>query len=323
MNRKNSIDFLRVICAMAVVVIHTVTATTLNSQEPSDTLIHNMNVIHNLCRWSIPIFFMISGYCVLQKEECTYRYCFRHVIKYAAALATVGLFYAMIEQVFLYKKMNIEIVITSVQNVLAGNSWAHMWFVYSIIGIYLVMPLVHALFKQNTNNDIIFTGILFLFTVLIPALSKVVHVGIDFPIGGYLFYVCFGGLVSKYAIKRWQSVLAIVGVVFTLFYIVLRPEDTVLEYRSITISILAMGLFILISGIKLKPYKWIMLISVCTWGIYLIHPFFINLTLKFFEIDLLQKSPYVNLSVFAIIVFMISYLCTWILRKIPFVSKIF
>ena len=73
MERKYSIDLLRVISAIAVVIIHTVCSPVGNSLFEFDSLlIKNLDRIHALMNWSVPVFFMITGYCLLRKEDCSY-----------------------------------------------------------------------------------------------------------------------------------------------------------------------------------------------------------------------------------------------------------
>lgn len=94
-------------------------------------------------------------------------------------------------------------------------------------------------------------------------------------------------------------------------------------YRDMLVCLIAMSIFLIVNKIDIKPNKLILKISECTWGIYLIHPFFINIAIKLLKIDLLTSLPYVKLSVFALIVSIISFITTYMLRKIPFIKKLF
>ena len=71
MGRKYSIDLLRVFSAIAVIIIHTVSSPVANSTVEIDALLlSNLSMIHSLMNWSVPVFFMITGYCLLKKENC-------------------------------------------------------------------------------------------------------------------------------------------------------------------------------------------------------------------------------------------------------------
>ena len=199
MNRRNSIDVLRGISAIAVVTIHVVTAPVENAAgDIKVSTLETLNLVHNLMLWAVPVFFMITGYCLMRKEECGYGYCLKHVLKYTMVLFTVGFGYALMEQVFYNRTFSFGTVGAAFESVICGNLWAHMWFVYAIIGIYLVMPLLHNYIKYREKEFYILTLLLFVFTVALPSYEQFFRVGIQFPLGGYLFYVCYGGVIAKY-----------------------------------------------------------------------------------------------------------------------------
>lgn len=324
MERKYSIDILRIISAIAVIIIHVVSAPVANSAIKLDaSLTTNLKIIHTLMNWSVPVFFMITGYCLLKKKECTYEYCFSHVLKYICVLFTVGLFYALLEEIFISKTINISVFIQAVLNVIEGNLWDHMWFVYTIIGIYLVMPIIYHFMQQGDRNIFILTALLFFFNILLPTLDKWVSIGIVFPFSGYLFYVCFGGTVAKLKMnKKLSNFIHLTGLLSTV-WIILNADNYNFGYRHLAVCLIAMSIFLIISKMDIKPNKLLLCISKCTWGIYLIHPFFINVAIKVLDIDVVTSQPYIKLFIFAIIVSFTSFFATYILGKIPFVKKLF
>lgn len=322
MERKCSIDLLRVLSAIAVIIIHTVSSPVTNSTAEIDALLlSNLDMIHSLMNWSVPVFFMITGYCLLRKENCTYKYCFSHVVKYICVLFTVGLFYALLEEVFVSKTINVSVLAKSLINVISGNLWDHMWFIYTIIGIYLVMPIIHLFMKQSTQNTLVLTGLLFFFEILFPSFEKWITVGITFPFSGYLFYVCLGGAIAQININKTVSyfvyllgLLSAVWIVFSNFKI---------GYKDLAVCLMAISIFLLVSKLNIKPNKFLLCASNCTWGIYLFHPFFINVAIKLLRIDIITSQVYLNLVIFTAAVFSVSFLSTYVLRKIPLVKKLF
>ncbi len=323
MSRRYSIDVLRVISALAVIIIHVVTAPVHNATgEVSVSLRANLNLVHTLMLWAIPVFFMITGYCLMMKQECTYKYCFSHVLKYIGVLFTVGLFYSLLEEVFMAKTMNAAIVIKSVFNVITGDLWDHMWFIYSIIGIYLVMPIIHCFMQQGEKNILILTGLLFFFTILCPSMEEYISIGVEFPFGGFLFYVCFGGMISKCKVnKRLLLFSGLIGGLSVVYVIV--ADNHVLNYTYLPVCLIAMSIFSIVSQLNMKPNKLVLKVSECTFGIYLIQPLFVNIALKLLRIDLLSNLPGVRLCVFATLIFAASLVTTYVLRKIPVVKKLF
>lgn len=322
MERKYSIDLLRVLSAIAVIIIHTVSSPVSNSSvEIPTSLIPNLNMIHNLMNWSVPVFFMITGYCLLRKENCSYKYCFSHVVKYICVLFTVGLFYALLEEVFVSKTVNISVLVKSLFNVISGNLWEHMWFVYAIIGIYLVMPIIHLFIKQSTHNALILTGLLFLFDIFLPTFEKWITVGIAFPFGGYLFYVCLGGVIAQNNISKTTSCFVYLVGLLSAIYIAF--DSYIIGYNHLSVCLMATSIFLLVSKLNIKSNKLLLCVSNCTLGIYLIHPLFINIAIKLLRIDVITSQTYLKLVVFTIAVLAVSFLSTYILRKIPLVKQLF
>lgn len=324
MNRKSSIDVLRIISALAVITIHVVTAPVGHA---GDAVVfwmrERLNLVHNLMMWSVPVFFMITGYCLMKKEECSYKYCLKRVLKYVAVLFTIGLFYALLEQVYQNGTFSLKIIVTSFLNVVNGNSWEHMWFVYTIIGIYLVMPVLHSFMKNHPEEICILAVLLFLFTILWQLIGHWLSIRIEFPFGGYLFYVCFGGAVATCKInKNYISILYFFGFLATIS-LVTRGGTMVLNYRSLEVALMAMGIFLFVEQLSVSQNKYIFLIADCTWGIYLIHPLFVNLALKVFDINLLNGLIYVNLCIFFVVIFLISFFVVLLLKKIPIIKAMF
>ena len=321
--RTGNIDLLRVVCALAVVAIHVVTAPAAmyNGDLPS-ALLRILNIIHSLGNPAIPLFFIMTGYCLIKKEKCTYKYCLIHVLKYVAVLFTVGLFFAFLEEYFMAGTINSGMFPRSVLRIVRGDGWAHMWFIYAIIGVYLVMPVIHTFFKMGGNGGIVLTGLLFLFTIFLPAFGDGARVGIDFPFGGYLFYVCYGCLVAKMDINRAIRIVAALAVVVGVCIIIFYGEGPG-GYKSPVICMIAVSVFAVFDAINIAERRFLRVIAVCTWGCYLIHPFFINFILKVFKIDMLSFLPGLKLLGLWSIVSIISIGTTYLLRKVPLVKMLF
>lgn len=324
MERKYNIDMLRIISSLAVIIIHTVSApVTYNAIQVSASTASHLELIHTLMNWSVPVFFMITGYCLLLKQNCTYRYSFLHASKYVGILFSVGLFYSLLEEIFNANTINISIILKSVVNVFTGNLWDHMWFIYALIGIYLVMPVLHSFIQQSKENAIILTSLLFFFNILCPTFEKWIHLGILFPFSGYLFYVCYGGTIAKYKICKSQKYLCCFLGLLSIIWIIMSKNSSSYGYDHLSISLMAVSMITIFTDLAIAPNNLIAKISECTLGIYLIHPFFINVALKLFKLNMGSGMPYLKLLIFATAIFFISFISTCIVRRIPILKKLF
>ena len=165
-------------------------------------------------------------------------------------------------------------------------------------------------------------GLLFLFTIFFPSVEDLLPVGIHFPFVGNLFYVVFGGLAAinppKPKTRNLLILLGLLSVIFSFFYDL--PE---LHYRHPVICFMAVSIFLFFRDLSVPANAFLTEVSACTWGIYLLHPFFINLLLKLFRMDLLSESPYLKLSLFFLFISFVSLIFTKILRSIPGIRNLF
>ena len=323
MNRKYNIDILRIVSALAIIGIHIIRCPIHNSTAIAPALEANLSMAHRLLLWAVPVFFMITGYCLMQKQDCTYKYAFKHVRKYIAVLFTVGLFFALLELFFAQRTINFSIIKTAFLNVIVGNLWDHMWFVYSIIGIYLVVPLFHNFFQKSKTNAEITTLLLLIFTVLLPQFKSKLAVANDYPFVGYLFYVCFGMLIAKTKPGKIFIPISVIGAIVSAIYLATNPLNEEFNYLSLGVAICAASIFTLATYIKAEKNKTLLNLSNSTWGVYLIHTFFINIAVKVLNLDLLSSLPYLKLAGLFVAVTVISFAVTFVLRKIPLVKYLF
>lgn len=324
MNRNHNIDALRIAAAIAVVTLHVASSCMSNNvPAPGETVTAVLTCVHLLTRWASPVFFMITGYCLTMKQQCTYKYCLSRVQRYVSVLFTVGLFYALMEEVYTAGGINGSVAAAAVLRVFSGRLWDHMWFVYAIIGVYLVMPVLHPFLRSGRNNALMLTGLLGFFTVLCPAAEAWLPIGISFPFGGYLFYVCFGALAAQgFVGKRTRAACCIAGLLAAL-WMAMAPDKDPFGYLHPLVVLMSMGVFLGALQMKIRSSERLLQWSACTWGIYLLHPLFMNITFKVLRLDLASVLPQVKLPVFALAVVLLSYLTTRLLRRLPYVKYLF
>lgn len=322
-NRHYGIDALRVICSIAVVLIHIVTAPVSAAKTVIDgQVLHRLNVIHNMLNWSVPCFFIITGFCMLAKDECSYRYCLSHIKKYILCLMTIGFVQALLECIYIERQISLNAKVYAAANVIAGNLWDHMWFVYSIIGIYLVLPVLHTFINTSKESAWILTGILFVFSVLFPFIERWLCVGVHLPFGKYLFYVCVGGIIARYSLSNKSKLICYILGFISIFRVILGRFESVLTYTDPSICLMAVALFVLFSEKKNGKFRVVHTLAKDAWGMYLLHPFVINLVLKFMSIDVLTAFPFMRLFIFAVGTISVTYGMIFVLRKIPVIKRI-
>ena len=187
-----------------------------------------------------------------------------------------------------------------------------------------MMPVVHGFIKRERKDSFILTAILFAFNILFPVFQKWIPIGVELPFGGYLFYVCFGGLIAKYGIRKREMIVIVIAGLISAVYLGVHYNGKVAESIDLlAVCIMSLAVFLIFEHMKIKPSRLLLALAKCSWGIYLLHPLIINVALKVLKMDFVSYMPYVKIPLLAICTFILSFAVTYLLRKIPFVSELF
>lgn len=318
----------------------------------------------NLNYWAIllttigvPLFFMASGALLLNKKFVWKKHSQR-------ILKTFVLFviWKFITVLILAPKLNTNgYEAIDYVNLLFTNSFPdvplnHFWFIYALLAIYLIFPVVKYLFDINRKiiHYILFVLFVFAFGLnaleffysLIQWIFRLEAVDIAFlnssnPFGNYsytLFYFLLGGLIAS-SQSAWLSkfrapALIAIGIVswsaFVLRGVLLtNMNDSLMTgvfsgYTTIPTILLAMSIFLLMAKVHIENEwlkKQLILISNNTLGIYFIHWIvgflFITDYYNFFPAEFL----WVNLQKTLILLFA-SLIIAFGIKRLPVIRKL-
>lgn len=155
-NRESSYDLLRVVSAVAIIAIHVsgtyqnaVTNITLFGFQYTSHIF--TTVLYNtLSRFAVPCFVMLSGAFILSDERNTdYRFFYKKTFrKIGIPTLLFSIFYIVfsiaksIAAVAMGKKEWTAVFLPIIEAI-QGRPFYHMWYLYMIIGVYLLVPIVH------------------------------------------------------------------------------------------------------------------------------------------------------------------------------------
>ena len=135
-------DILRIVAIFFVVFVH------LAAQHWADVDISSrawfaFNLYCTTGKWSVPIFVMISGALFLGRDVSISAILKKNV----ARIATVFLFwsgcYALVYLVFRHAPLSVVL-----SQFITGHY--HLWFLYMIVGLYLLIPLLRTIVQSET-----------------------------------------------------------------------------------------------------------------------------------------------------------------------------
>ena len=197
-SRKQFLDVLRVLATCAVVLMHVLTgATDVTDASIVPEYRSLLLSVMDLVTWCVPIFLMISGYLFLNPERTlTYpvmikKYCRR----IALAILLFGVPYAASELVVAEKSFRIMMIPEALKMALTGHTWSHMWYLYLILFLYLITPLLKKVLQILPVWSVVAVmAVIFLGSSVAPFLNKVLDINSIpvLPDGGvyFLYYLC-------------------------------------------------------------------------------------------------------------------------------------
>lgn len=337
-DRQGWIITLRVLASMAIVLLHVIAEwvnTSWKDQLTGVRLVVDGVIIQVLVRWAVPCFVMISGALLLNpQKDLSLKKIYRYIARMVTVLAVFGFGFCIIESIAKNGyRFNGSMPFTALQNLIAGRSWAHMWYVYMLIGLYMLTPVFRSFTKTANRKEMQFIlAVLFVFTIFVPTIYRLFQIVVYrlIPISTcYVFYYLMGYELSRRDLNilvKWM-LLGVGTLCFTgMLLLKLWGANVDVESENLFVAIYSMGLFSLCMDSQFlerqAKKRIVRSLSKCSFGIYILHPLFLNILNKGLGIfpDILPAV--IGELLFWLISFLGAYIATLIIAKIKFFKKI-
>jgi probable poly-beta-1,6-N-acetyl-D-glucosamine export protein len=335
------VDILRIISILAVLLIHTTTRT-LEVSSFALTKIPWTLFLNQVCRFAVPLFFMISGF-VLELNYHLHESYLTYLKKRFSRIMVPYIFWSVIYYFFIYYKGRDPNFLNSL---LKGDASYQLYFIPALLIFYLLFPLIHNFCEFLLNKWLlILFGLIQL--LLLYYDYSIRPLPIYYPLGIALlnFYVFLLGIVLarnqerfKTFIKKWKLLLLFGTISLAVFIFAeglngyLKTHDYLTFYTSWRPSILLYTIFL--SGFlywvfdrKLKAIEVIKKISHLSFFVFFIHVIVLeavwySVGLRLFEMTngkIIQQVWFDPL--FFAVVTIISFTIAFIAHKIPYLNK--
>lgn len=208
------LDFLRCLAIIFVIILHSIMAALENPafyQHPSWYL---CMLVEPFDCTGVPLFFMISGFLILSspKTENLWEFYRRNIPKLVIPLTVWSIIYYVAEACYRQHPIDLHDFLSRFLN--QGVTY-HMWFVYTLLGIYLLCPFLKRMVDQCTLRQLVFLWVLILFpTTLRPILNHILPVYIHLfnpLLEGYIGYFLLGYLLGGAEFPKASRVLIYLG----------------------------------------------------------------------------------------------------------------
>lgn len=337
--KDKNIEYMRAIACVGVVGIHVCkSAHDIYTNMPDWAMLLCTFVVNNL-RWCVPVFLMITGALLLDpRKNIDLRKIVSYVWRVLVVLFVFGTGFALMEIVFEQKTLRLNMIPQAIVNMLAGKSWDHLWYLYTLVMIYCFLPALRTIALHMQSEMLVFTcAMIAIFSCLFPMLEALgLPVGLPKnPISIYMLYPIVGYMLKNKILKLSKRVSKIGIVASTMFlggmaYLSEMGKHAVdsafISHASAAVMIQSICVFCCMLEIgeakNERVNKGILSLANASFGIYILHMVYINVFYKVLQFNPEKYTVAIMLPVFALTL-ILTYTTVVLMRKIPLVKKFF
>lgn len=331
-------DILRIAAVVCLVIRHISTAS-FDFVEPLGSKWWVFNCYGSLVAWMVPVYLMLSGASFLDPEKpVTIKALYtKNILRMFIAFVVWSILYAV------YNLVSGQDLMTPVPEMLFTGHF-HLWFLPMIMGVYMLVPVFRLMTKTLTGTAYMFFTSLVI-SVAIPmmqdlgwtpdqeVLTWMNNVGfisshVCFFFAGYLFHkadLTKGQRVFLYVLAILATIAVFTGTWRLTALEGAHNEDMQSDSNLLT-GIQGIALFVWVKercrGKTFSPavQNALRSFSSLTFGVYLVHVMFIALLDRFGFSPITYNAGWMIPLVFCLVT-PLSFLTTWLIRKIPVVGK--
>ncbi len=342
--REKNLDLLRVIATIMVVLNHVATSFVTSNTNNPDISFTIGNLFNSTSRTAVPIFVMLSGAFILDDDRNKeYRYFYKKVyrkILIPLIIWSIAYFtYSMIYEVA--KELNHEegVSYTSpLLNWLNGQPYYHLWYMYMILGLYLISPLLIRLREDIGEKMTLKLGV-----ILIPVGMIITYTSDLFWIISFVKYL--GYFILGYSLRKYYSInktkllpflvgtIASASLVFAGTEIIVRLKihsiDPLIFYGNLSPFVISGAICMYIVFLNLKRVQArISYLADYTFYIYVLHAGILNVIDVIFikALNYIPSNPSWYIPVKTLVVLILSYFIAKVIRsdksKLKLISKL-
>lgn len=322
---------LRVLATIIVVLIHTSGGMLFHYKTIPHSWWWIGNIISSFGRFSVPVFVMISGALLLGRDIELFPFLQKRFIRVWVPFTIWVIIYVLYHNIFERNPHSFQKAFLDYLT-LGGGLYGHLWFVYMILGLYLLTPFINHFVLKATNQEINFFLLLcFISCSVFPLINKFFGLVIKLDLqnlGGYLGYFV-AGYILKNREFNWNKWFYVAGfaigfgiAIFGNYWLIIpqgKLDDYFYHYLSPNIILMSLSIFLFFKETSNKAFYPSIMdnLDKASFGIYLSHYLIITILSHKFSINWRWNAPIIGIFTHAILTLIISYLLIWVLSKLP------
>lgn len=347
--RKIYIDVLRIMGTLMIMFNHTSTfGFALYTVNTQGILYWIYLVLAILVKVAVPIFFMISGGLLLEREEKVSTVLSKRFTRFCVVLFVGSLIHYFYFSNWQFNMLSVE---DFARNIYSGGIVTPYWYLYSYLGFLLMLPILRKLaWGMNTNGYVYLITLYFFMRCMSVVRYAVWHGNVDmspyfsfFIMGDNIFFPLLGYFIEcrlpeiyyekKYAFRAVVATVTVIGVCAVLTNLHskatgLWDEGSTQTFFNTFIFIPAGCIYFLVKywfkkhrlGEKIEIF--LCTVGSCTFGVYLFETIYREET-KFIFWKVLEHFPTLIACIAWIgCAFVVGVVVSFGLKKLPFVKKL-
>lgn len=340
-------DILRIICTFTVIWLHCTCDNAYTNFSPIDRVWYNRLYVNCFTTFAVPCFFMVSGAFLLRKYQSIETIWKKRIPRVYIPLLFWSIGYILVD-IYVWKDGR-DFFKAILKATMTAQYW-HLWFVYAIVGLYILLPIISRLYhalqlKEKIYLLIVILGIPCLIhdiTILTERTETIPGFALDFPqlglfILGYFLYENRIFLPRKIWIYPIIFFIGFAATVLGTYYVSLEaeiPMKSLFSNGSFGVILMAGALFSM--TLQLEEFWKKQNIAIqnvihywgqITMGIYFIHMFILlfigNHIMNAFLGFSANNGSMINMFFGAVVYFIFSTVICWCGSQIPIVRKLF
>nr|WP_281434490.1 acyltransferase family protein [Erwinia phyllosphaerae] len=335
--KKINIKLLTVVATYLVILLHTAAIPFSYFH-----LAWSVSVMYEaLGRIAFPLFLLIAGYVSLNKNESLLSTLKTRVLDLVIPLIAWSIIYIIYN-----KEVNADTTPVSLLELLSKPAYPHMWFIYTMILLYLVTPLLNTFIQNGSQQRVNYTVTVWFVLASVYVLfdnvkanlleHKAIPVASNIDMVVYLsgFYI-IGGVARRFNINPKVVISGVIFILSTVLTAVMTyslsistfaPNEVFLFYSAPTLVVVSLaGFFMLLNA----PFQYgkrairvVHGLSRLSLGIFFVHMMVLEAVLRLLHMEFESYYSALTIPLIALLCFLVSAAIVWLLRLIPWLRRI-
>ncbi|MGI6370654.1 MAG: acyltransferase family protein [Ignavibacteria bacterium] len=335
MVRNHSIDTLRTVATILVVLLHT-TGKYMKIGMESLNFDENFWLslsINAFTRVSVPIFVLISGMFLLGRTESLQKSFSRLINRVLIPLIFWTILYISLNILMSISSGNSIDIGAILKSLILGQPTYHLWYLFMLLGLYLITPIINYSIPNISEKTLWkITLALFIFGIFNELYDSLLGNKVLFLLWfvNYLGYYLFGYLIKSYNKKISNYILIptylLSCILISIFSVwTIKYNNNIYFFGNLTPLVIlgALSLLIFFKQLNLQE-NYFSKIAYLTFGIYLIHPgvlYAIDFFMKLTNLTTFQNL-YIIIPLKFTITFFVSLFIAYVFSKIKILKKV-